>query len=402
VSNHSCERRWQAEALEDGRLDVTHRASFERHIASCVDCADELAELRRLKSIVARAPVTTRSELERRRSRTSLLSEANRRLMERRSLAPKMRWAFVAAVPLVLVLAVVLAFDRRSRNAAPGFQVVDVAHAQWTATQEGTVSRVRLGDGSAAFHVEHVGQRARFLVTLPDGEIEVRGTRFVVTVSEAKTRSVSVSEGVVALRLGGEERLLASGESWRRENVPTSAASGRVSTSAVTPVAPAPVVIATEPEGAKVASAASVGALEHARSLGSATAVGLTARPSEPEPTVVSTRSAPSSTSTAPAAGGRPSAETGGVGSESAGTRFARAIAAFHAGDYGSADSLLSAFMREFQRDARAEDAAFLRADARARRGDRVGAAAAAREYLARYPNGLRHPEAERLAAEAP
>jgi TolA-binding protein len=84
-----------------------------------------------------------------------------------------------------------------------------------------------------------------------------------------------------------------------------------------------------------------------------------------------------------------------------AGTRnddFARAMAAFSAGDYGQAERLFQDFERRHPDDARQEDSTFLRAVARARRGDAEGARATARQYLERYPNGLRAPEAEQLA----
>lgn len=83
-----------------------------------------------------------------------------------------------------------------------------------------------------------------------------------------------------------------------------------------------------------------------------------------------------------------------------AGERFARAMSAFSAGDYGEADRAFVAFVRDFPADSRAEDAMFLVADARARRGDSNGARIAARAYLQRFPSGLRAPAAERLAAD--
>lgn len=73
-------------------------------------------------------------------------------------------------------------------------------------------------------------------------------------------------------------------------------------------------------------------------------------------------------------------------------------MAAFGAGDYGQAERLFQDFERHHPKDARREDSTFLRAVARARRGDAEGARAMARQYLDRYPNGLRAPEAERLA----
>ena len=45
----ACTRAWQAEALEDGRLSGAERASFERHAASCAECASELRALVRLR-----------------------------------------------------------------------------------------------------------------------------------------------------------------------------------------------------------------------------------------------------------------------------------------------------------------------------------------------------------------
>ena len=60
----------------------------------------------------------------------------------------------------------------------------------------------------------------------------------------------------------------------------------------------------------------------------------------------------------------------------SAGARFAEAVAAFGVGDHGRAETLFGAFAEDFSTDSRAEDATFLRADARARRGDKAGAAA--------------------------
>jgi hypothetical protein len=76
---------------------------------------------------------------------------------------------------------------------------------------------------------------------------------------------------------------------------------------------------------------------------------------------------------------------------------FARALAAFQRGDYGEADQLFARFRSRRPRDARSEDAAFLRAVARSRAGDTAGAARLAAEYLRAFPKGLRRAEAERL-----
>ena len=77
---------------------------------------------------------------------------------------------------------------------------------------------------------------------------------------------------------------------------------------------------------------------------------------------------------------------------------FTLAMSAFNAGDYGRADELFAAFERVHPKDSRVEDALFLRAVARARRGDDSGARLIALEYLKRFPNGLRKADAERLS----
>jgi len=99
------------------------------------------------------------------------------------------------------------------------------------------------------------------------------------------------------------------------------------------------------------------------------------------------------------AASARPPSPPPAAAEPVASQRFADAMAALARGDHGRADALLAAFVADFPDDARAEDAAFARAVARARSGDRAGAAVLARDYLRRFPEGLRRREAERLAA---
>ena len=391
MTTDRCDRMWQVEALDDGRLEPKDRASFERHVPNCAACSTELLRLRELGQIMSEASTAERTDLERRRARIALLGAANQRVVERQ--APSRRvwmWALAAALPLLGLSGAALAHYSLGR-AASGFEVVNVAQADWSANKSGTTSRVTLRAGVASFHVEHVSAGARFLVVLPDGEIEVRGTRFVVDVASGQTRSVRVTEGVVALRVGGSEHVLHPGEHWQRGSgaasalpaaaaappiehqvpVPIGAAFGPTDSGSAEPsikVPAAPMASNLRPTASRVASLGSKA---------SAVAAGLTPTRTRDEPTA-------------------------GVGPAlvSAGARFAEAVAAFGAGDYGRADALFGAFARDFSTDSRAEDATFLRADARARRGDKAGAAAGARAYLRAYPNGLRRPAAERLTED--
>ncbi len=346
MTRELCKRNWEVEALEDGRLSEKDRASFERHLATCESCTGARERLRELAALLKATPTPEHTELEQRRARAALLGRANGSVVGQ--MARPVRWAFV--VPLVAVAALALFLVQRFRHVpappagsssavanapvAPLFEVAEVGHADFSAEKVAGMSRVALRSGTASFHVEHVKPGARFLVAVPDGEVEVRGTRFVVEVAEGRTRSVVVTEGVVAVRVAGFEGELRAGERWPQ------------------------------------------------------------ALPSGPPPTSTSVASAPSSTASAPAS--PPSTRP------TPGPRFAEAMASFNKGDYGEAERLFASFVRAFPGDSRTEDAMFLIADARARRGDASGAREAARAYLTRYPSGLRAPAATRLAGPAP
>jgi hypothetical protein len=382
---------WQVEALDDGRLEPKDRASFERHVLTCAACSSELLRLRELGQVMAEAPVAERTELERRRARIALLGAANQRVVERQSPSRKVRtWALAAALPLLGLSGAALARYSLTR-AASGFEVVNVAQADWSANRAGTTSRVTLRAGVASFHVEHVAADARFFVMLPDGEIEVRGTRFVVDVAGGQTRSVLVTEGVVALRVGGAEHVLHPSERWQRVSEASALA-------AATPVAQ-PVELAV-PEATKTAVGPT--GSRSAKANGNLAGASVTGIPRSAPARVVASSSASKEPAGVMALASVRSKDEPKVGAGStvisAAARFAEAVGAFGAGDYGRADGLFGAFARDFPNDSRAEDAAFLCADARAKRGDKVGAAAGARAYLRAYPNGLRRPAAERLA----
>jgi hypothetical protein len=85
----------------------------------------------------------------------------------------------------------------------------------------GSLTRFDLGRGRFGAEVVKLVPGQRFLVVTPDAEIEVKGTRFEVTVAPtsspcgAPTRtSVDVHSGVVAVRFASHELRLAAGEHW--------------------------------------------------------------------------------------------------------------------------------------------------------------------------------------------
>lgn len=340
MSKASCSRSWQAEATLDERLSRGDRASFERHVATCESCAAELRRLRWLAELAQQVPVQPYPELEQRRRRNALLRRANALTLTPRRAR---RWPLLGAAALALAIVGVLFLRSPAPELAQGagvptYEIQASPGAHLSTKERGATVRLVTLQGKFNVTVRKLLPEQRFLLELPDGELEVQGTRFVVHTDGERTQRVSVFEGRVALRLRDHgHHLLGAGQSW------------------------------TAPVRAGVPSNS------------------LSAVPSDAPP--ADTPMSSSSASPAPASP-RPS---------SAGDDFARAMSAFSGGHYDRAETLLQTFERAHPRDGRVEDALFLRAIARSRRGNSEGAAALGREYLSRYPKGLRRPEVERL-----
>ena len=380
----ACTRAGQAEALEDGRLTGAERASFERHAGSCAECASELRALVRLRQGAEGLPASSPTPLEHRRQRQALLRRASE-LCQRAPVQPRRRTFAAFALAAALMAALSIGFGLRAWRsgseasvalAAPTYRLDASPGASWQTIEGGAALRLRLGGGSFLFEVDKLTAVQRFVLELPDGELEVIGTHFGVRVEPEGTRRVEVTEGRVALRLRDALPIsLGAGESWTAEREAARAAAASSVPAAASSV-PAP-----EPTSSPAPAAAA---------------------PSERSPARARQTTLPETKRALESPSGEQAATAGTHDDD-----FARAMAAFAAGDYGQAERLFQDFERRHAEDARQEDSTFLRAVARARRGDAAGARAIARQYLERYPNGLRAPEAERLvrpseAAESP
>jgi TolA-binding protein len=366
MSALGCDRAWQAEAVEDGRLSAADRVSFERHAGQCEVCTAEVRALALLRQLAERLPVKTSRALDLRRRRNELLRRANELSLQPSWAGRKWPLVFAfAAVAATLALAFWPRHPDPERAPAvpafiagvPGFRITPSPGSEWRTLERTSTLRLALQSGRFELEVDKLERRQRFLLELPDGELEVKGTRFVVDVDGVRTQNVRVLEGRVALRLRGREPLLLDGgQSWpdagAKAAPPTASPSARASVPTSERTTPKPKAVTGSPQ----------------RVTG----------PADEKPAAP----APSATPTAA-------------------TDFAQSMAAFSAGDYGRAEQLFDAFETRHPSDARVEDATFLKAVARSRRGDTEGARALAREYLHRYPSGLRHLEAQRLARPA-
>jgi hypothetical protein len=79
----------------------------------------------------------------------------------------------------------------------------------------------RLARGAVSAHVTKLNAGERFVIVTPDAEVEVRGTRFQVTVvppddacGQGVVTRVAVSEGVVVVRSRGREAKVEAGRHW--------------------------------------------------------------------------------------------------------------------------------------------------------------------------------------------
>jgi hypothetical protein len=352
MSATPCPRLFEAEAMRDGRLAGAERASFERHMTVCPACLREVQALETLaESLRMRSPDRTAAdELHTRRERTRLLAAFDRALLAQeqpRNVRHRLIWP---AVVSALVVAILLVLPRVRRPAEPRAHALSAvvradSMSVWAERTEGDLEDVVLERGALWIHVDHSSGEGRLLVALPDGELEDIGTTFMVSADDGHTTRVAVQEGHVVLRLRGQSAIaLGPGDTWIPDPRAVASASASVAPSA------------------------------------------------DPVPTARLDRGEESAPSPLPSAAlAPPPASDPSVD-------FRAAMAALDVGDNHQAAAAFAKFLETHPRDARAEDAAYLRVIAFQRSGDRAGTKQAALEYLRRYPAGFRHADVEPLS----
>jgi len=225
-----CQRAWEIDAYRQGSLAEVDRASFERHLAACERCVQQIElddELRRLGRML---PTGRVDDLHARRLRAKVLYLAATP-PERERMPLLRRPGLGLAVAVLLVLTVLALGVRRRRLGGPTETAVDgsplaqvdqviveaAPDTVWERVHEGLIDRVKLKNGQIALRVKLLAVGSRFIVELPDGDLEVRGTTFIVAVSDDETRRVEVSEGRVELHLRGQEAITVDASTpWSR------------------------------------------------------------------------------------------------------------------------------------------------------------------------------------------
>lgn len=219
---------------------------------------------------------------------------------------------------------------------------------------QGRTNVLRLDEGSLSARVKKLTPDERFIVRTSDAEVEVRGTIFHVTVvpadpacGDGTTTRVSVDEGTVVVRRGGQEHAVHVGEAWPS----------------------CPRAAATAPELKAPLSPAVV-------------------------PTPASTSA---STGHASSSGGPEAASSLGTQND----RFARAMEQKKSGDSAGAVRTLDVLLREFP-DGPLAESAFVERLKLLETTNPARARNEAKQYLRRYPHGFGRAHAEGLLGTAP
>jgi len=340
----SCPRAIEVEAARDGRL--ADRIALDRHLQTCADCRAHADRLDALAGSLRCLPDPLEDELAAQRARNRLLEAYDAIPVPR--VRRRGRWIAATGVIAASVAAIWLVAAHTAASppliVAVDPIVIDAEHARWSRIDDGTTTTVRLDDGDARIHVDHRGVSRRLVVLVPDGELDDVGTTFVVRVRDGHTFEVAVEDGRVTFIRGHDAPLLlTAGERW---------------------VVHEPVTAASSPPS-----------------------------PSPAPPPVATPRRIPSTPTSVRDAGSTTGSARAPIDDE-----LRDAISCLDAGDPAGASKKLREVVARYPSDPRAEDAAYLMTIALQRASDTIGAQAAARDYLRRFPNGFRRAAIEPLA----
>ncbi|HEX6272451.1 MAG TPA: FecR domain-containing protein [Polyangiaceae bacterium] len=370
---NACPRSFEVEALHNGRLSGTERASFERHLANCGLCSREARALAALGDALRDGVPAPADELHVRRERTRLLAEFDRGFLAERGAWFRRGVAGALVLVAAAALAVTLFVVVRSRPVPPPSArtntVVNATNdAVWSRRLGERWEAIVLERGELEIEVRREKGWKALRVELPDGELEDEGTIFTVSVYAGRTTRVTVREGSVSLRLRGQPPThIAAGESWNAapHPLPPSASS-------------------------RIESSTSSERVERPRD------AALSA-PGRPAPAPTPASSAPPASSVPNASPVVPSASAQTAAASAASDDFRAAVASYNRGSHAEAAVLLARFLARYPGDARGEDASYLRVLAFRKIGDEASRRRAAADYLRRYPSGFRRSEVEAL-----
>jgi len=216
MSGETCTRVRDAAAFGDGRMWLD--PALLEHTEHCDSCHEEFYARKKAREFRDAFPVLTSIAAEGHRAPSVPSSNTS----EGRAQAARRRRVLLMFLAVLSIVGFIIRRLSPRDSSAPAsaanvpfFRISNLQNAVFESKVEGGTVRSSMTRGLAAFHIGPLTAEQSFSLTLPDGELDVRGTRFVVSVDGGKTQVIEVNEGMVALRLQGRpEMLLKAGQRW--------------------------------------------------------------------------------------------------------------------------------------------------------------------------------------------
>ena len=216
MSESNCSQSWLVQAVRDGRVTGTERASFERHVAGCGSCRERSRSMHACLARLQQLPAGLPDAFTLRRERRALLHAFDRALLAGSGVSNRWRLGLWFAVASGALLAVALLLHSSAQRTS-WVEVAAGPDASWSEKRTGNRDDLSFRNGRFHLSIHRPSAASRVTIALPDGEIEDLGTELIVWIDGDRTSYVAVDRGSVVLRLRGlpETRLTAS-EHWER------------------------------------------------------------------------------------------------------------------------------------------------------------------------------------------
>ncbi len=241
MTSPQCPRLWQIDAHREGRLGEKDTESLQRHLRTCAACTAQMESDERIRALALALHADEPNALALRRLRARVLRDAATGVHPSPYAASWRRASRVAAFVVACGVGVAFVVHHSHRHAPVlatipttstaearatdpplppsdpfAGTVTDEGAARWSQNREQGLERIELyEEGTIHVHVRPQDAGERFLVVMRDGELEVRGTTFDVTVQGGETTRVVVQSGIVELRLRGRPVVrLVDGDAW--------------------------------------------------------------------------------------------------------------------------------------------------------------------------------------------
>jgi hypothetical protein len=223
------------------RISLGEPGPLAEHVASCPECGAEWEGRERLRALVRElpAPLPEASAVSAVRERVLEGARATERSRRRRRV-------FGSAIAVAATIALSVSAPWKAKTGAgqaPAYHAVLTGAPSAAFVRESGLPNefVRLDEGTLHVEVEKLRPGERFVVRAGDGEVEVRGTAFDVSVLDGHLSSVHVERGRVEVRAPSAPPVVLSiGEEWKAATARGAPIAPLLEPSSAPPPEPAP------------------------------------------------------------------------------------------------------------------------------------------------------------------